>query len=394
MTKGILYPNLKHLEAIALTAKLGSTLASSNQLNLTQSAVSQGISSVEAFFDTNIFTRSKTGMFVTEEGNILLNRLEPALKRLSEKIKGFSNKDIKALRIITTTQLRAFVAVEQHGNFANAAQAEGLSQPSIHRAARDFEKIIGETLFEKTSFGLAPTKLSRNIAREIRLFFYELSQISDDLSIHQGHHKGRCTIGAMPLARSHIVPAAVSNFQEKHPDFHISIVGAPYGDLIAGLRNGSIDFLIGALRDKLLSSDIKQEFLFDDTLSILMRPDHPLARHSSLDQSALLKFPWVMPPVASPLYGHFKMLFDGQNLPTDLIETNAFSVARVLLTTSDRLMLLSDAQARHELNNEQLISRPIQDQIITRTIGLTVRKGWKPTQMQTSLLKYLSSTIQ
>lgn len=47
------------------------------------------------------------------------------------------------------------------------------------------------------------------------------------------------------------------------------MIEGPYHDLLAGLRRGDIDFLIGALRYPSPIDDIEQQTLFDDTLVLL-----------------------------------------------------------------------------------------------------------------------------
>jgi len=296
-----------------------------------------------------------------------------------------------ANRLMTTAQLQALIAVSEQGSFAMAARATGLAQPTLHRAARDLERNLGAVLFERTSYGVRPTRAANWFADRAQLAFSELAQARAEIAARGGHEAGTTVIGALPLARSDLVPKAVSQFSGRHPGHRIVITEGPYETLLLGLRRGEIDFLVGAIREDLPAPDVTQEKLFDDPLSIIMRAGHPLAGKSRITRRQLAAFPWVAPRQDAPLRGHFEALFaaPGVDRPDDVIECNALSASRVLLMESDRLMLLSDAQTRYERDAGMLDSRPHPDGRIVRAIGLTTRRDWRPTDAQADLVDLL-----
>lgn len=61
---------------------------------------------------------------------------------------------------------------------------------------------------------------------------------------------------------------------------------------------------------------------------------------------------------------------------------------------SDRLMLLSDEQIRYEKAAKMLISRPHPVSKVVRTIGLTMRRNWRPTEAQAALLAEIKRKAQ
>ena len=111
-------------------------------------------------------------------------------------------------------------------------------------------------------------------------------------------------IAALPLARSYLVPAALLEFSQAHPKHGVTIIEGTYANLLAGLRNGESDVLIGALRDPPPPGDIVQEHLFDDSLAIIARANHPLTRRRPTIAS-LRKYQWIAPRRGSPLRAHF-----------------------------------------------------------------------------------------
>ena len=127
-----------------------------------------------------------------------------------------------------SAHLHALSAVVEHRNFSLAARAQHVSQPSVHRAARELERLIGVPLFEKTSFGITPTREAEKLARRARLAFAEIAQARAEVHALSGGESGRTVIGAMPLARSFLVPTALLEFTQQYPEHSVAIVEGTY----------------------------------------------------------------------------------------------------------------------------------------------------------------------
>src|SRR5688500_1931771 len=159
-------------------------------------------------------------------------------------------------RLVRSTQLDALGAVVEHGNFSIAARARRISQPSIHRSARELEELLGVALFEITSFGVTPTREAEKLARRARLAFAEIDQARAEVRALNGEECGRTVISALPLARSYLLPAALLQFTQQHPRHAVAIIEGTYEHLLAGLRSAESDILIGALRDPSPAPDV------------------------------------------------------------------------------------------------------------------------------------------
>ncbi len=385
-------PNLRHLRAFLLVAEAKSITAAADKIHLSQPAITQAINKLELHFGARLFERQKSGMFLTASGDLLRARAGRAQGHIAEATREIAREARTARahadRLMTTAQLMALIAVCEQGSFALAARATGLAQPTIHRAARELERNLGAALFERTSYGVKPTRAADRFATRAQLAFSELNQARAEIAAQTGREAGSTVIGALPLARSHLVPRAISLFCRRHPRHRIALTEGPYQTMLLGLRRGEIDFLVGALREGLPAPDVTQEQLFDDPLSIIMRAGHPLAREPTLSRRRLAAYPWVAPRRDAPLRDQFEDLF-GDDRPDDVIECNALSASRVLLMDSDRLMLLSDAQTRYEREAGMLVSKPHPDGRIVRAIGLTTRRDWQPTAVQAELVEIL-----
>lgn len=384
--------NLRHLHTFGEVARLGSVSAAARAVHISQPAVTQAVAGVERYFGVSLLTRSNTGVALTAAGELCARRIERSISHLREAVAELTrsrNFDFDATRLMRSAHLHALSAVVEHRNFSLAARAQHVSQPSVHRAARELERLIGVPLFEKTSFGITPTREAEKLARRARLAFAEIAQARAEVHALSGGESGRTVIGAMPLARSFLVPTALLEFTQQYPEHSVAIVEGTYEHLLASLRSGEADFLIGALRNPAPVADVVQEHLFDDPLAIIVRAKHPLVSRKRVTVAALSKYPWIVPRAGTPLRVHFHEMFEtvGLPAPTRAIECNSLIAARALLLESDRIMLLSAHQIHYELEAGLLVALPHPAGDVERPIGLTMRHDWHPTDSQRTLLE-------
>ncbi len=366
---------------------------------LSQPAITQAIAKLETALFVPLFERRSDGMFVTECGGIFLERVDRALNlvqfgakeavRIGLKKGGrsFTNFD----QLLTTAQLRALVAVADAGNFTLAARAAGISQPSLHRTARDLERLSGMTFFNKTSQGIELTRAAQMLAQQAKLAFGELEQGFEEVEEWRGKDVGSIVVGTMPLARTFILPTAINALMRERPEVRVSVVDGPYSDLLRGLRYGEADLLIGALRDPLPIDDVVQESLFLDPLAIVARREHPLANLETVTVDDLAAYPWVVPRKGTPTRHHFDTLIGRSKTsrPGSLIETSSLILIRGLLLGSDRITIISAHQVQHEIRMGLLGALPVAIPGTERAIGLTMRRDWRPTATQRRFLECL-----
>jgi DNA-binding transcriptional LysR family regulator len=388
-----LIPDVRHLQTFSAVARCGSFSAAARELHLSQPALTQAVADFERSLGARLLERSSRGVALTEPGRRALLRVERALAYLQE---AFADAARSAklerrlpLRAATVSRLAAVVEVTEAGGFANAARSSGVARTTVHRAARQLERVLGAVLFEETSHGVRGTREAERLARRIRLAGAEIEQARAEVAATQGNERGETVIGVMPLASSALVPAAVLAFASYKPRHSIRLLDGPYETLLHALRVGRADFLLGALRSS-VPSDVMQEHLFDDPLAIIVRAEHPLARDArdAPDLRSLSRFAWIAPRVDSPLRRQFDLLM--AKLPGSArsapVECNSLVAARAMLLASDRVMLLSAQQVVQELTSGHLAALPHPLGRVVRPIGFTVRRGWLPTEAQRALL--------
>ena len=377
--------NLRHLAAIAAVVGRGSVSAAASTVHLTQPAVTQAIARVEALLGLQLFERRTDGMTPLPPARALAERVELAQALIGS-------------RRVTMAQLRAFLAVADAGSYVSAAAATGLSQPTLHRAIADLALILRRPLVERRGRGIALTEPGRRTARAFRLARAELEAGISEALGEVPHGPARIIVGAMPLSRARVLPMALARFNDAHPDVEIVIVEGSHGELAEPLRDGSLDFMIGALRDPPPGPDLAQRPLFRDGVIALARAGHPLARMVAGQDppmlpplEALARYPWIVPSSGAPLRAGFEAMFRAAGLeaPVVPIECGSVMMIREVLMQTDFLTLLSPDQVAVERQAGWLVSLGEPDGQFARTIGITTRAQWRPSPAQAAFLAEL-----
>ena len=390
-------PNLRHLRAVCMVAETRSVSRAAERIHLSQPAITQAIDKLEARLGAPLFEHGPEGMAATSAGKLFCARAATALDFLRAgardiaRAAGRGRTAPELDRLFTVAQLRALIAVSAAGNFSMAARNIGLSQPSVHRAAKELERLAGLSMFEAATYGIELTRPAQFLAQQARLAFVEIEHGFAEVAEMTGGDSGRLVVGAMPLARSHVLPEAIDRLMNERPNVHVRVIDGPYRDMLHGLRNGEIDMLIGALRDPAPIDDIEQIALFDDRLAIVARVGHPLFARQKIAEADLMAYPWVVSPPGAPTRDYFESMFPPaarDKLP-GLIETSSLIVVRGALLRSDRLTLISQHQIVTEQSLGLLAPLPVPTPGSARRIGLTIRRGWRPTATHELLMDKL-----
>lgn len=383
--------NLRHLRAFREAAETGSMTRAAARAGVTQPAVTQAVRRLEAGAGGALFDRRSGGLFPTARGRVLARRVARALALLDPALREVSPR---LAVTVTARQLEALVAVAEAQSFTLAAHRLGLAQPTVHRAVAQIEREAGRPLFDRVSFGVIAARGTRALAQAARLAFAEIGQAEAELAELSGAEAGHVVIGALPLARAAVLPAALVAFQARRPRQPVTVIDGPYDEMLGGLLRGEIDLILGALREPPPAPGIVQEALFDDRLAVLADPSHPLAGEGAPEIDALSRFPWVVPRQGTPSRAQFDAVFAAHALPSAPIEAGSILLMREVLRRGTHLGCISAAQAAAEIASGLLVALPADPGWPGRPIGIATRAGWEPTAAQSLMIDLIRAAAR
>jgi LysR family transcriptional regulator of gallate degradation len=293
-------------------------------------------------------------------------------------------------------RLAVVASLAEKRSMSAVAHEFGISQPAISAALKDLEQGLGTPLFERTARGLVPSSAGEIVAFYFKRVLAELRHIGPDLAASEGMLQGTVHVGALPLGRTQILPRAIAALLAAHPRLHVATFESPYEALAVSLRNGDIDFILGALRSPAEARELQQLPLFQDRISVIARAGHPLARAKPLDVRTLRQATWVLSRHGSPSRELLEHFFSGarQAPPEPAVETGDLAVVRGLLLESDMITALSAHQLRHEIDEGRLVVLDFPLAATRRQIGLTQRAGALPSPGARALMRAIEEVVR
>ena len=396
------FPSLRQLRAFEAVARRKSIGAAAAELGLSQPAVTQMVAQIETTLAVNLLDRRRTGTYLTALGSVLLPRVRRLFAHIQtalcdpvigaslsgrETTKSVENK-------ITDTHIRALAAIAECGSFEAAARRLDISQPALHRSARDLERVIRRSLYQRMARGLAPTSQARELARRLKVALRELEYGIEEIRAAQGNFMSRIRVGNIPHSGTHLLSKAINRFLALYPAAFVHVLDGPYEPLLDGLRAGDLDLLFGVLRRPAWAIDVREEFLFANPYAVVVRRRHPLARVRNVTLRDLAGYDWILPARGAPRREAFERLFAGSaRAPIVSIETTSSAIYKSVLATTDRIALLSTLEAQF-MEPKALTIIPFHSPVLARADGVATRADWQPTRLHQQFLDLLRGQAQ
>jgi hypothetical protein len=104
---------------------------------------------------------------------------------------------------------------------------------------------------------------------------------------------------------------------------------------------------------------------------------------------ALARYDWIMPGPMTPRHQAFRRMFASlPDLPRISVETTSLQIYRDILSTTDRLTLMSALEAQLNEPNKLAIL-PFRSAHLRRCDGMAMRADWQPTPIHRHFLDVL-----
>jgi LysR family hydrogen peroxide-inducible transcriptional activator len=190
-------------------------------------------------------------------------------------------------------QLRYFVAVAETGSFTQAAEREGVTQPTLSEQIMRLEskeKGIGRRLFDRLGRKVVLTDSGRLLLAHAQSILAAVGEA--ERAVRDAGEGGRLRIGAIPTVAPFLLPAALVRFRKEHPAVQLQLKEDLTERLLADLLAGELDIALMALpiRDERL----RVQKLFSEPLVMALPAQHHLAARSEVKLVDVVDEPFIL----------------------------------------------------------------------------------------------------
>lgn len=152
--------------------------------------------------------------------------------------------ELAASANISMTSLRYIVAVDTYRNFVRAAEACGVTQPTLSAGIRSLESALDVTVFDRGAHPVRPTALGERIIGQARKTLHNASLIEELVAVEKGDESGKATIGIIPTIAPYILPGLFRTIHSGHPAVHLEVSEMRTKFIIEKLLAAELDMAI------------------------------------------------------------------------------------------------------------------------------------------------------
>src|SRR6476659_7975387 len=189
--------------------------------------------------------------------------------------------------------LRYFLAVGEALNFRKAAAQLRLAQPAWSRHVQDLEDEIGVDLFRRIPRGVTLTAEGKVFLKEAREVLKHADEsVERARALARGEY-GELDVGYAQVHTVEILPPALAAFQKAVPRVRMLLHDLSSDDLVARLRNATLELAVMAHATGERTLGIEFEVLRAYPWCVALAAAHPFSRLKSVSLEKLATEPLI-----------------------------------------------------------------------------------------------------
>ena len=200
---------------------------------------------------------------------------------------------------VTLRQLRAFAAVLETGSFSEAAKAMHLSQAALSGLIKELESRVGVRLLDRSTRSVFPSVVGEAFEPLVRRVLADLEEALDSVTNLKDLRRGLVRVAAPETLSCTLLPELIAAYTRGHPGVDVRFDDVPIEQVLAGMRDGSIDIGFGP-PGVVMDDSLEVHMIRADPLWVALRRDDPLAARASVTWKELRDRPLInyMPNIA------------------------------------------------------------------------------------------------
>jgi DNA-binding transcriptional LysR family regulator len=187
--------------------------------------------------------------------------------------------------------LRLFIAVCEERNIANAAKREAIVPSAVSKRISQMEQEAGVQLLERGRRGVTVTAAGEALCRYARESLQLLDRMQAELGAFADGVQGHVRVFASKSAVAQVLPEDISLFAKRYRDVRVSLEEREIWEVVRGVEEGRAD--IGVCWDAVDLRGLKTFPYHRDHLAVVVHPDHPLAKRTSVSFEDTIDFEHV-----------------------------------------------------------------------------------------------------
>ena len=145
---------------------------------------------------------------------------------------------------MTLQQMEYIVALDKYRHFVLAAEACGVTQPTLSAMIQKLEEELDVKIFNRDRKNITPTRIGEKIIRQAQIVLNETQCIKEVVADETDSMNGNLRIGILPTIAPYLVPDFIHHFRKTYPHVSLFIDEKENKSLLQELHYGNLDIIL------------------------------------------------------------------------------------------------------------------------------------------------------
>jgi DNA-binding transcriptional LysR family regulator len=288
--------------------------------------------------------------------------------------------------------LQLFAAVADAGSIARAAERSHTVASAVSKRISDLEESFGTALLVRGAKGIELTAAGHALLVRARAILHQAQQLDDEMRRHASGSRGYVRVFANISAIVEFLPATLASFASKHPDIHVHLEEHVSSMIAASVADNSADF--GIVSELPVIDGLSTVPFRKDELVLVLRPDQPLAKRTSVSFADVAELPFVGLHAGSSLHNLLsRAAADAGTSLNWRIQVTSFDAACAMVAAGLGVSIMPRAATTAYIRSLSLAAIPLDESWARRDLFLCVRSSGQLHSAAQLLLEHLKTQV-
>ncbi len=336
--------SFRQLKLFAAVGRYGGVQRAAAMCGISQPAATQSLAVLQDKVGAVLLERGPTGAAPTPAGRLFHACAERIVAGVEAALADLGVADPAAtIWRLSPAQTRTLAMVIEAGSLERAASATGLTRNAMRRSAQALEDYAGP-LFARTRDGTRLTTDGERFADRICALRREVALGARALQSARETAAKTIVVGAAQAFGNRLLARVLAELAAEHPDARITVLREGPAELVARLRVGEVDLVVGDVDDA--GTDLHSERLVATPYFVFSRPGHPLSSPGAIAVEDLARYDWVGGTRGSVREAVREALFADVPPPRIAFAASEGAMVGHFVAGSDRLALMTEHESR------------------------------------------------
>jgi DNA-binding transcriptional LysR family regulator len=244
-----------------------------------------------------------------------------------------------------------------HGGATRAALELNITQSSVSRILKEFEKSIGFRLFDRERSGLRPTREAEQLFKDVRRAYATFTEVKQTAQSILNNGEGHLRVAALAVYVDGFISRCITGFMAKYPGISIQLIAASKPEIEKLVATEQMDF--GIYNLPTISELTTIRHTIKRSAVVISPKEHSLSKQKKITISDLIGHKLIFQNTGAPLRSLMDTKFLEQGLePTVRVEMESQRAVVNIVSAGGGIGVI-DPDILSDQDRDQICSRPL-----------------------------------